>query len=180
MAHPIQKQWCENIRQKFPEYFKDKRVLDVGSLDVNGNNKYLFTNCEYVGLDVVPGKNVDVVCVAHEYESDPFDVTLSTNALEHDMYYKLTLQNMFKLLKPGGLMFFSVAYSWPEHGTKRTSPQNSGTSRMGKKWENYYKNLKPKDIEESLNLKEFEKHKISIFNKDLRFWGIKNEYRENI
>jgi hypothetical protein len=32
---------------------------------VNGNNRSLFEKCDYVGLDVIEGNNVDIVCVAH-------------------------------------------------------------------------------------------------------------------
>jgi hypothetical protein len=174
MAHPAQIKFCESLKNKFPEYFKEKRVLDVGSLDINGNNRYLFDDCDYIGLDVVEGKNVDVVCIAHEYEDvDGFDVVLSTNALEHDMFYPLTLKKMVSLLKPNGLMFFSVANSWKEHGTERTSPENSGTSKMGSEWENYYKNLTSNDIKKSVDLECFEEYKMKVVNKDLRFWGIK-------
>ena len=175
MTHPAQIKFCNDIKKRFPEYFEKKRVLDVGSLDINGNNKYLFNDCEYIGLDVIEGKNVDVVSVAHKYKSDEFDVVLSTNALEHDIFYKLTLQNMFSLLKPEGLMFFSVANSWKEHGTERTSPKNSGTSKMGIKWKNYYKNLTPNDIKNSLDLDYFKEYEMEIFKKDLIFWGIKDK-----
>ena len=34
-------------------------------IDVNGNNRSLFEKCDYVGLDVIEGNNVDIVCVAH-------------------------------------------------------------------------------------------------------------------
>ena len=49
MAHPVQIVWCEKIKEDFPEYFRNKRVLDVGALDYNGNNRYLFEDCEYIG-----------------------------------------------------------------------------------------------------------------------------------
>jgi len=174
MAHPDQQLWCNKIKEEHPSYFINKRVLDIGALDVNGNNRYLFDNCKYVGLDVVPGPNIDVVSIAHLYmPSALFDVVLSTNALEHDLYWRQTLDAMLTFLKPGGFLFFSVAAFHNEHGTKRTSPSSSGTSRMGAEWENYYRNLHEVDIYENLDLSQFSKCSISIFNKDLRFWGIK-------
>ena len=174
MAHPDQWLWCDKIKEEHPSYFKNKRVLDIGALDVNGNNRYLFDDCKYVGLDVVPGPNVDVVSIAHMYRpSAPFDVVLSTNALEHDLYWRQTLDAMLTLLKPEGFLFFSVSASHNEHGTKRTTPSSSGTSRMGAEWENYYRNLREVDIYENLDLSQFSKCSISIFNRDLRFWGIK-------
>ena len=174
MAHPDQIEWCEQVKENNLHHFRKKRVLDIGSLDVNGNNRYLFKTCKYIGLDVVPGPNVDVVSIAHLYmPSTPFDVVLSTNALEHDLYWRQTLDAMLTFLKPAGLLFFSVAAFHNEHGTKRTSPSSSGTSQMGAEWENYYRNLREVDIYENLDLSQFSKCSISIFNKDLRFWGIK-------
>lgn len=174
--HPVQQRWCEQLKELFPEYFEHKQVLDVGSLDVNGNNRYLFKNCEYTGLDVVPGKNVDIISIAHEYEIPDisYDVVFSTNALEHDLYYQLTLQKMTDLLRRRGLLFFSVATSWHEHGTNKTTPNQSGTSQMGKDWENYYKNLLEEDVRNAIDIdKIFSQYEFSIEDRDLRFWGIK-------
>jgi len=176
MAHPIQQQWCVQIRKRFPEYFTKKRVLDVGSLDINGNNRHLFVNCEYVGLDVAPGKNVDVVSVAHRYDvpNESFDVVLSTNALEHDMYYPMTLQKMCAVLKREGLMFFSVAHSWHEHGTLRFAPSDSGTTQMSPEWGSYYKNLNEVDVRGALDLDDvFRAYQMGVQVNDLQFWGIK-------
>jgi len=174
MAHPAQWLWCEQIKKDHPSFFRNKRVLDIGALDINGNNRYLFEDCEYIGLDVVSGPNVDVVSIAHLYmPSAPFDVVLSTNALEHDLYWRETLGAMLTFLKPVGLLFFSVASTWNEHGTKITSPSQSGTSQMGPEWENYYRNLIEVDLHEHLDLNQFYRYQISTFDRDLRFWGIK-------
>lgn len=177
--HPVQVEWCKSIKEKFQDYFVDKRILDIGSLDINGNNRYLFTNCEYIGLDVVCGKNVDIVCIAHEYhvKDETFDVVMSTNALEHDIYYAKTLNRMIELLKPGGLIFFSVSSYWKEHGTLKVGAQSSGTSKMGQIWSNYYKNLVESDIKEVLDLVNFERYEFSMEKKDTRFWGIKRRLR---
>jgi hypothetical protein len=45
MAHQAQQDFCNSVRQLFPDHFRGKTVLDVGSLDINGNNRYLFTDC---------------------------------------------------------------------------------------------------------------------------------------
>lgn len=173
--HPAQQIWCEQIRDRFPEDFRNKRVLEVGSLDINGNNRYLFKDCEHIGLDVIPGKSVDVVCIAHKYNSKgPFDVVMSTNALEHDLYYTLTLKKMVDLLKPGGFLFFSVPRTRKEHGTLRTCPSQSGTSQMGKAWENYYKNLSESDVRKAIEIEKiFGLFEFSTEGSDLHFWGRK-------
>ncbi len=176
MAHRTQIAWCLKVKEKYPQYFIKKRILEIGSLDINGNNKGLFENCDYIGLDVIKGKNVDVVSIAHEYNSDiPFDVILSTNAFEHDMYFELTLKKMVELLKPSGLMFFSACSNHKVHGTEKTSPWASGTAQINnKKWANYYKHMRIEDITNILNLKEiFSKFSLKDEEKDVRFSGIK-------
>jgi predicted methyltransferase len=175
MAHKTQIEWCKKVKKQYPEYFKKKRVLDVGSLDVNGNNKDLFEDCEYVGLDVVKGPNVDVVSIAHEFDDKPFDVVLSTNSFEHDMYYEQSIRRMFELLKPSGLMFFCCSSGHKTHGTKRKSPWASGTTQIGnEEWASYYRNLKIKDISKIFDFeKEFTEFTLEDKQMDVRFVGIK-------
>ena len=49
------------VRRILSEFFIGKVVLDVGSGDINGNNKFLFENCEYNGNDVIQAPNVTIV-----------------------------------------------------------------------------------------------------------------------
>lgn len=177
MAHPEHQIWCKQIKSLYPQYFINKKVIDIGSLDINGNNRGLFTTCEYIGVDVVKGKNVDVVSIAHEldFKDETFDVVLSTNALEHDMYYPFTIKKMFNLTKPNGLLFFTAAHSWKEHGTIKNAKNASGTTQMGKAWANYYKNITQDDIEIVLDKNQFKESTLEIHLNDIRFWGVKNE-----
>lgn len=89
MAHPQQKEFCLKVKSLFPECFDNVNVLDVGSLDINGNNQYLFTNANYLGLDIGPGPNVDIIKPVHIFAyqlqyHEYFDVIISTEMLEHD------------------------------------------------------------------------------------------------
>ena len=171
MSHKEQIEYCKKIKSKLPEYFKDNRVLDCGSLDVNGNNRHLFQNCEYIGIDVGEGKNVDVVSKIHEYNSDPFDVIISTEALEHDKYYRDSLKNMFNLLKSGGLLLITCASTnRPEHGTKRTKPEDAPLLE----WD-YYKNLTEEDFREVLDMTLFSEYSFETQRneQDLNFYGVK-------
>ena len=78
MAHKEQREFCLAVKAMFPDFFRDKTVLDMGSLDINGSNRYLFENCTYIGIDLSKGENVDVVVMAHEFSGGPFDPILHT------------------------------------------------------------------------------------------------------
>ena len=146
MAHSQQQQFMESVRDKFPHKFSGVRVLDVGSLDINGNNRYLFTDAQYTGIDIGEGRNVDIVSRGHEYTSNElFDVTISSECFEHDEFWVMTFANMVKLTKEGGMVVFSCASAnRQEHGTRRTSPQDSPfTSQIEN---DYYKNLNKEDF----------------------------------
>lgn len=173
--HVEQKRYCESIRDMFPNYFRNVRALDVGALDINGNNRYLFKESEYIGLDVAAGPNVDVVCVAHEYAPDKtFDTIISTNALEHDIHWKKTLAHILYLLRSDGLFVMCTPSTWEEHGTLRCKPHTSGTAQQSDMWANYYQNFTIEMAEQGLNPEQnFKEYFLDVIGKDLQFWGIK-------
>lgn len=172
MAHPEQRAFCERVKVLHPGFFKPRRVLDVGSLDINGNNRFLFEGGTYTGIDVGSGPNVDVVAVAHEFDAPPFDVVVSTECFEHDMHYAKSIQNIVRLLAPGGLFLFTCATTGRrEHGTTRTNKSDCPLLTT-----DYYKNLTEQDIREVIDVEAvFEKSafEIGYSTRDLYFWGVK-------
>lgn len=178
MSHPSQVEYCKKIKERFPQYFNSVSVIDFGSLDVNGSNRYLFIESKYIGVDIGPGRNVDIVCKAHEYdgETNRFDVVISTEMFEHDMYFNKTLVNMIRVLRPGGLLLFTCATDQrPEHGTRRTSIADSPLTAQIAEWNDYYKNVSESDIRGIINVDEiFKEYEFDVWqNVDLRFYGIK-------
>lgn len=170
--HIEQQKFCERVKEKFPSFFKRGLALDFGSLDVNGTNKYLFADeVDYIGIDLGLGPNVNVVCRAKDYKpASKADVVISTEMLEHDCQWEESLQNMYEVLKPGGLMLFTCATTGrPEHGTTRTSPQDAPF--VG----DYYRNLTIQDIESTLPVDGFEDFCLRVQPPaDLQFWGLKS------
>ena len=182
MAHDNQRAFCEKVKEivinnqtSLADYFKRKKVLDVGSLDINGNNRYLFENCSYVGVDLYNGKNVDIVTPVHnlatEESKEKYDTIISTEAFEHDKYLELTLKAIVHMLKPNGLFLFTCATEGRrEHGTKNRSLKNSpGTP-------DYYKNVTEVDIRTILDIDNmFSSYEFEVNNDthDLYFWGVK-------
>lgn len=159
------------VKTLFPGYFENKRVLDVGSQDINGTNNYLFENCLYLGMDLGQGKNVHIVSHVADYISyEEFDTIVSTNAFEHDARYDESMIAITtSLLKPNGLFAFSCASTgFQEHGTTATSPGDSPFTN------DYYKNLTEADIREAIDIDEyFFLYEFSVVNSDLQFWGVK-------
>lgn len=176
MAHPEQQRFCKKIRDRFPEKFKNCDVLDVGSLDINGNNRFLFENPNYTGIDVGEGKNVDVVSKGHEFNPrKQYDVVISTECFEHDQHWQETAENCINLTKSGGIFLFTCATTGrQEHGTSRTTPKDSPLAY--EMFNDYYRNLTEYDFR-SLSWWD---SKFSEFGwetndgtKDLYFYGIK-------
>lgn len=178
MAHVEQAVFCNQIKLKFPTYFKNKSVLEVGSLNINGTVRDLFETKDYVGVDLFPGKCVDLVGHLVDLNKDNctevYDVVCSTEAFEHDRRWSESFKTMCELLKPGGLMFFTCAgIGRAEHGTPKCSPDNSGTGMLG---DDYYKNLTIKDF---TNILDFDSYfliygfEINKIHRDIYGFGIK-------
>lgn len=168
------------VKQILGDYFINKRVLDVGSGDINGNNRFLFENCEYDGNDVIQANNVTIVSKTKDlpFTDNTFDTIISTECFEHDPEYKESFIKIYNILKPDGLFFFTCASTGrAEHGTRRTSPQNSyGTIGNLEDMSNYYKNLTEIDLNEVLPLNNLFSVWDTYYNKkkkDLYFVGIK-------
>jgi SAM-dependent methyltransferase len=96
------------------KYLEDRReesllILDLGSLDVNGSYREYFdiSPWTYRGIDTVSGNNVDIVLSNpynwREIESNLADVLISGQAFEHIEFFWITMLEIARVLKPGGL-----------------------------------------------------------------------------
>lgn len=178
--HPEARDFTLFVKQILNIFFIEKQVLDVGSGDINGNNRFLFENCEYNGNDVIQANNVTIVSKTKDlpFENNTFDTIISTECFEHDPEYKESFIKIYNMLKPDGLFCFTCASTnRPEHGTKRTSPNESyGTIGNLEDMSDYYKNLTEKDLNEVLPLNNLFSVWDTYYNnnsKDLYFVGIK-------
>ena len=178
--HPEARDFTLFIKKILSDFFINKRVLDVGSGDINGNNRFLFENCEYDGNDVIQASNVTIVSKTKDlsFEDNLFDTIISTECFEHDPEYKESFIKIYKMLKPDGLFCFTCAATGRgEHGTRRTSPKESyGTIGNLEDMSDYYKNLTEIDLNEVLPLNDLFSVWDTYYNsssKDLYFVGIK-------
>lgn len=170
MSHDSQMHFVATVRDAFPRYFHNKKVLEIGSLDINGSVRRFFSDCEYIGVDLGPGNGVDVVQSGHllDYPDGWFDVAISCECFEHNKHWDATFSNMVRMTN--GLVIMTCATTGrPEHGTTRTSPADAPFTN------DYYRNLEHYDFEEVFNLGDmFIDYQFSTNANpaDLYFWGL--------
>ena len=75
----------------------------------------------YLGVDLVPGSGVDVVCDAEvlcaRFGPSAFDLVISTEMIEHVRDWRTTVQNLKAVLRPGGhLLLTTRSPGFPYHG----------------------------------------------------------------
>src|SRR5437867_3109138 len=98
-----------------------RRVLELGSLDVNGTPRAAFVGTsEYVGVDARDGPGVDVVMdtsmLWHWSEMKKFDCVVATSFFEHDRAFWKTLPGIHEHLKQGGWFVLTVpTLDFPVH-----------------------------------------------------------------
>lgn len=89
------------------------KVVEVGSLDVNGSVRDLFAGAAlYTGIDVRDGRGVDEVADGADYVPGYApDVVLCLEVLEHVSEEKAEaiVANMVHMLEPGGLLVITAA-----------------------------------------------------------------------
>ncbi len=96
-------------------------ILDLGSQDINGSYRPLFDRSpwRYLGVDMAAGKNVDVVLRDpyrwREIEAGSADVIVSGQTFEHTEFFWLTMREMTRALKPGGLCCIIAPSAGEEH-----------------------------------------------------------------
>jgi SAM-dependent methyltransferase len=99
-------------------------IMDIGSQEVhvNGSYKPLFqdySNWTYRGVDMVAGNNVDIVLNdIYDWSQIPansVDVIISGQAFEHIEYFWLSMQEIARVLKPGGICCIIAPSSGYEH-----------------------------------------------------------------
>ena len=156
MSHIEQLQFVGQIAQWVPEAFRRSRVLEIGSLDINGSVRQFFDDCDYLGIDVGPGPGVDVVCEGQKFEGPDgaFDTVISCECMEHNPYWRETFRNMVRLCSPGGLVLMTCAsLGRKEHGTTLTEPASSPlTVALG--WD-YYHNLSSREFAAAFPLRRW-------------------------
>lgn len=98
----------------------DLSVLEVGSYNVNGSVRPLFVGANYIGVDARKGPGVDIVLPASaltaRFAEGSFDIVISTEMLEHDPAFWLSMAEMGAVLKLGGYLIITArGNGFPRH-----------------------------------------------------------------
>jgi SAM-dependent methyltransferase len=123
------------------------RVIEIGSLNVNGTIRDLFPQAAWIGLDRVAGPCVDVVCDAAQFApQSPVDVVICCEVLEHADNWQRLIELAFQWLSPDGVFVMTCA------GLGRQPHScDGGELRDGE----YYRNLSPVEIREAIRAAGF-------------------------
>ena len=181
-------QFIRKIIAKFPSAFRDAKALGIGTFDVVGSEGQYFSGGDYQGLDLMPGKGVDIVCAAQDYDAadNTYDTIISSECFEHNIAWKETLHNAHRMLKHGGLLVITCATTGrKEHGTARMEAASKLKYPHWKSMPNvllegidndYYQNLTEADFMKAIDLDEafeFYEFEINEEHSDLYFYGFK-------
>lgn len=95
-------------------------VLDVGSLDVNGSYRPLVIErgWNYTGLDIRPGRNVDIVAndpFSYPMPDNTYDLVISGSTMEHVTAVWRWVPELVRVLKPGGTLIIITHWQFVEH-----------------------------------------------------------------
>lgn len=178
MAHQEQLNFIRTTSQSLTKDYSKRKILEIGSFDVNGSTRQFFQKSNYVGVDLSEGPGVDVVCEGNklDHPDQTYDLTLSCECFEHNPHWSDTFMNMYRMTQSGGVVVFTCATTGrPEHGTTRTSPAVSpGSQSIG--WD-YYQNLTEGDFVSAFQLDKLFVEYFFLTNEksfDLYFVGLKN------
>lgn len=112
--------WPSETYMKYPPHhqFEGRKVLNFGC----GKSTYASENV--TNLDVVAGKNINVVCTSNlmPFEDNSFDLVLANHVLEHVPNWFESFKEMARVVKPGGFIEVWIppvssdsAYTYRDH-----------------------------------------------------------------
>lgn len=90
-------------------------VLDVGSKHSPYMDKIPYT--KYLRLDINKNSKPDICCDLHniKWKSNYFDVIVATEVLEHLYDPKKAINEIYRVLKKGGICIMSTRFIYPYH-----------------------------------------------------------------
>jgi SAM-dependent methyltransferase len=102
---------------------KNKVVVDVGGLNMNGSLRQYFEEAgmKHICIDIEAHPSVDIVIKPADklpFETGSVDLIVSTSCFEHDPCFWLTFKEMTRILKPDGYIYINA----PTYGVYHRAP----------------------------------------------------------
>lgn len=105
---------------RFASGIENCQILDVAPQDHGGVQPYLTGNTHLKTIDINPDSGADIIadiCEFNEGIADSsFDVVVCTEVLEHVSNPFWAASEIFRILKPGGVAYFSAPFNFRIHG----------------------------------------------------------------
>lgn len=116
----IRKSVVEFLEYCANKYDKDGLLLDIAPQDYEGARPYFLDSKVYT-LDINPKSNADYIadiCNKNDklIQDSYFDFVVCTEVLEHTLNPFSAVQEIKRILKPGGLLFITTPYNFRIHG----------------------------------------------------------------
>ena len=112
------------VRNLAIEEVKGKKIIEIGSYDVNGSLRPIIEAWgnpdEYVGVDIIDGPGVDLICPAEKiiekFGKESFDIVISTEMIERVRDWRKVISNIKNICKPNGLILLTTrSYGFGYH-----------------------------------------------------------------
>ena len=97
-------------------------IIEFGAYQVTESAqedlRTLFPGMDYIGADMRPGPGVDRVLDLHDLamEAASVNTVLCLDTLEHVEYPRRAMEEMQRVLRPGGTLIISSVFEFPIHG----------------------------------------------------------------
>lgn len=100
------------IKKAFGKDVKNKIIVNVGS----GITK---VHQDVINLDIFPFKNVDIVADASSlpFKDNSVDMLISESTIEHTPDAERAIQEMRRVVRPGGFVYISIPFIMPFHAS---------------------------------------------------------------
>ena len=76
MAHLQQLTFVKTISEHLTKDYRNVKILEIGSYDVNGSIRKFFLNSEYIGVDLIDRPFVDIISDGHLINHKIINMTL--------------------------------------------------------------------------------------------------------
>lgn len=125
------------------------KVIEIGSRDINGGVRDLFSHAVYIGVDVAPGPGVDRVADGATWEPmGDVDCVVCCETLEHAANAREIVRNCVKMLDKGGTLIITAAGPGRDpHSAIDLDPIRDTE---------YYRNIDPDDLRGWIDLPDCE------------------------